>query len=113
MAKALGIFPVSTAVVKKTGIYFNNMIYASDVAIREQWFFSAAKNGEWDVPVFYDPQSDDYVFIKLKNGGLCIAYRVEVPYQKKMNKELLEEYYKKLNQLKLELRKRKSRGKKL
>ena len=58
----LNLMPSAKARVTAKGIKFENLYYACDVAIKEQWFETARNKGTWQIDISYDPRNVNYIY---------------------------------------------------
>ncbi|MGF1535390.1 MAG: Mu transposase C-terminal domain-containing protein [Elainellaceae cyanobacterium] len=61
----LNLLPGAEASVTYRGIRFQGLYYASDLALKEQWFVKARERGSWRIPVAYDPRKVDVLYLRL------------------------------------------------
>jgi hypothetical protein len=47
---------IGFATVSATGLLFNGLVYTNAKMIKYKWFEHAAIDGEWQIPIFYQPQ---------------------------------------------------------
>jgi putative transposase len=64
----LNLLPEAEASVTQNGIYFSNLHYTSELALKEQWFERAGERGTWKIPVAHDPRTRSRIYLRLDNG---------------------------------------------
>jgi hypothetical protein len=85
----LNLMPTGTATVTARGIKFKNMLYGSELALREKWF-ERAKISSWKVKIHFDSRLMDYIYIKSEDGkGFEKCFLLE--HQDRYSQKTLEE----------------------
>ena len=87
------------------GIVFAGITYSNAKLIKRRWFEAADKNGEWIIPVLYDPHNRDH-FVIYDCEGIELASSVKEMDQ--LDIEVVQAYYDAINALKLKWFKHKS-----
>lgn len=95
--------PVISEVTEK-GISYNNKFYSCRTAISQQWFVKAIAQ-KWNVMVYIDPLTDDYILVQLENDCLSIAYKIDNDLD--IYKKEVQEYFDLINNIKQQLKQRK------
>jgi len=95
--------PVITEVTAK-GISYNNKFYSCRTAISQQWFLDAMAQ-KWNVLIYIDPITDDYILVQVENDFLSIAYKIDNDLD--IYKKEVQEYYDLINNIKKQLKQRK------
>ncbi|MFX3637407.1 MAG: hypothetical protein ACE3L7_02030 [Candidatus Pristimantibacillus sp.] len=90
--------------VTSTGLVFNEKIYTSSSMIKSQWFYYAAHNGVWEVPILFLAEDSNYILL-FDNNRAEIAS--SVTNEVKLSDETLQIYYEALNNLKKQLKDKK------
>ncbi|MFZ2798621.1 MAG: Mu transposase C-terminal domain-containing protein, partial [Syntrophorhabdus sp.] len=70
----LNLMPQGVAKVTDSGLYFKGIYYASERALREQWFIKARTDKEWNVPISYDPRLVDIIYLRLEKNTIEPCY---------------------------------------
>ncbi len=65
---SIKLLPQAKASVTGQGIYFNKLHYECNLAWQEQWFVQARIAGRWSIPIAYDPQTTNRIYLRLDEG---------------------------------------------
>lgn len=78
----LHLLPRERATVQKGGVLFRGMHYVCEVAIQENWFAKARRNGVWSIDCRFDPNSADHIWIQGENKQFirCDLRRSDAKY---------------------------------
>jgi hypothetical protein len=87
------------AEVTPSGILFNGKYYSCELALKKQWFSLAKTNYLEDIPILFDPQSDDYIYIENSAYDICIARRIDHP-ENPIDEQYQNAYFKQVEELK-------------
>lgn len=88
--------------VTPAGILFRDRYYSCRLALKEQWFARAQTAGLWPLAVLYDPKyaEPDPIYISSPEFTAdCLCFSIICPEN---NKERIEQYHRRLQQLKSE-----------
>lgn len=93
----LHLLPRERASVQKGGVLFRGMYYVCEVAIQENWFAKARRNGVWSIDCRFDPNSAAHIWIQDENKQFlrCDLRRSDAKYSSYRSDEiydLLEAY---------------------
>jgi putative transposase len=93
----LNLMPRERASVQKGGVFFRGMHYSCEMAIQENWFAKARRNGVWSIDCWFDPNSAAHIWIKGENKEFlrCDLRRSDAKYASYSSDEiydLLEAY---------------------
>lgn len=93
----LHLLPRERATVQKSGVLFRGMHYVCEVAIQENWFAKARRNGVWSIECRFDPNSAAHIWIQGENKQFlrCDLRRSDAKYASYRSDEvydLLEAY---------------------
>jgi hypothetical protein len=93
-SKAFGI-----ALVTERGIVFQDLYYSSDVAIKEQWFERARREGAWEVSILYSQtERSKILLIEPHSYQIIICNLIE---RNTVSGQKLERYFRSIQKLKL------------
>jgi hypothetical protein len=95
-------FPAFSEITEK-GIRFGGNYYSCQMAIRKQWFYSTSSNRV--LKVFVDTLNDNYLLIRLEDGCLAVAHKIE--NHQITSDEKVNDYYDLINRLKILIKERK------
>lgn len=95
----LHMLPKGTATISESGIRFRNMLYSTDLALKEQWFVKARFNRTWKIDVVYDPRNATRIYIPNSGGHkyeVCHLLKHQSRYKNKSMEEIsfLQEFEK-------------------
>ncbi|WP_313478903.1 Mu transposase C-terminal domain-containing protein [Stutzerimonas kunmingensis] len=93
----LNLLPRERATVQKGGVLFRGMHYSCEMAVQENWFAKARRNGVWSIDCWFDPNSAAHIWIKGENKEFlrCDLRRSDAKYANYRSDEiydLLEAY---------------------
>ncbi|MFG0268663.1 Mu transposase C-terminal domain-containing protein [Pseudomonas sp. zjy_14] len=93
----LHLLPRERATVQKGGVIFRGMHYVCEMAINENWFAKARRNGVWSIDCRFDPNSAAHIWIQGENKQFvrCDLRRSDTKYASYRSDEiydLLEAY---------------------
>jgi hypothetical protein len=91
----------SMAKITSEGIFYKNTNYSCPLAISEQWFTLDSQYYLLKMPAIYSDE-DETLYIILDNGDLVSTFKL--PNTNVLPSVALNDYFSKLNQLKIELR---------
>lgn len=60
----LHMLPIGSATISEVGIRFRNMLYSSELALKEQWFVKARYHNSWKIDIVYDPRNTSQIYIQ-------------------------------------------------
>lgn len=78
----LHLLPRERATVQKGGVIFRGMHYVCELAIQENWFAKARRNGVWSIDCRFDPNSAAHIWIQGENKQFlrCDLRRSDTKY---------------------------------
>ncbi|WP_206203777.1 Mu transposase C-terminal domain-containing protein, partial [Pseudomonas viridiflava] len=78
----LHLLPRERATVQKGGVIFRGMHYVCELAIQENWFAKARRNGVWSIDCRFDPNSAAHIWIQGENKQFlrCDLRRSDAKY---------------------------------
>jgi hypothetical protein len=78
----LHLLPRERATVQKGGMLFRGMHYVCEIAIQENWFAKARRNGVWSIDCWFDPNSAAHIWIQGENKQFlrCDLRRSDAKY---------------------------------
>ncbi|MBD1553157.1 Mu transposase C-terminal domain-containing protein [Pseudomonas typographi] len=93
----LHLLPRERATVQKGGVLFRGMHYVCELAVQENWFAKARRNGVWSIDCRFDPNSASHIWIHGENKQFlrCDLRRSDAKYSSYRSDEiydLLEAY---------------------
>lgn len=98
----LNLLPTASASVTHSGIRFQNLLYTSDLALREQWFVKARIQGTWRIPLAYDPRFLDTIYLRLDDSKRLEPCQLIEAHKTFLGRDWHEttDYFEQLQQLK-------------
>lgn len=57
------LYPIDRALVSARGVSYKKMLYASEYALKNQWFEKARINGSWRVNICFDPRDLTNIYV--------------------------------------------------
>jgi hypothetical protein len=90
--KQLGV-----AIVTARGLFFEGRFYTNSKMIKNKWFEFAAKDGEWFIPILYQPSNQE-TLVLLDVDTQEVATTVEANLVSPSSE--LDAYYEKMQSLK-------------
>lgn len=87
----LHMLPIANATVSESGIRFRNMLYSSELALKEQWFVKARLQNSWKIEVVYDPRNVGKIYIQnpdKKSYEVCHLLEHQYRYKNKTMEDI-------------------------
>ncbi|WP_010503542.1 hypothetical protein [Paenibacillus elgii] len=92
------------ATVSSNGLLFQGKIYSNSNMIKHKWFELAEKQGEWQIPIFYQPlDMSEILLFDLQS----IEVATSIDTSNEISPEMKELYFEALNFLKTYVREQK------
>lgn len=88
----LHLLPRERATVQKGGVIFRGMHYVCEMAINENWFAKARRNGVWSIDCRFDPNSAAHIWIHGPNKQFvrCDLRRSDIKYASYRSDEIYD-----------------------